>query len=231
MNLILWPFQAYSAVFRARESVRLTQENDPLAVIAEEAPTFSDAEAIAILKERYGFEATVGALLSERDQNFRVRTATVEQYDLKIANAAEASEVTDFQVLALMHIASVIAREKIPINSPEVILTVDGKSRIKLNSTTGQHVARVVTFVKGIPLAERVASPQLARNMGAYLAHLGVALRGFSHPGSQQSLLWDLQQALNLRGLVKYVSGDEVAQAVKDTLDEFERHAAPALGS
>ncbi len=231
MNLILWPFQAYSAVFRARESVKLIQENDPLAVIAEEAPRFSDAEAIAVLKERYGFDATVGTLVSERDQNFRVRTASGEQYVLKIANAAEASEVTDFQVQALLHIAAVVAREKIPIDSPEVILTVDGESQIKLNSTTGQHVARVVTFVKGIPMAERVASPQLARNMGAYLAHLGVALRDFSHPGSQQSLLWDLQQALNLRGLVKYVNGDDVAQAVTDTLDEFESHAAPALGS
>ena len=231
MNLILWPFQAYSAVFRARESVKLIQENDPLAVIAEEAPTFSDAEAIAVLKERYGFDATVGTLVSERDQNFRVSTASGEQYVLKIANAAEAPEVTDFQVQALLHIAAVVAREKIPIDSPEVILTVDGESQIKLNSTTGQHVARVVTFVKGIPLAERVASPQLARNMGAYLAHLGVALRDFSHPGSQQSLLWDLQQALNLRGLVKYVNGDEVAQAVTDTLDEFESHAAPTLGS
>jgi len=231
MDLIVCLIQAYSAIFRARESGKLIQENDPLAVIAEDAPTFSDAEAISILKERYGLDATVSTLVSERDQNFRVRTASGEQYVLKIANTAEAPEVTDFQVQALMHIAAVVRREEIPIDSPEVILTVDGETQIKLNSTSGQHVARVVTFVKGIPLAERVASPELARNLGVYLAHLGIALRGFSHPGSQQSLLWDLQQALNLRGLVKYVNDVEVAQAVNDTLDEFERHVAPILGS
>ena len=209
----------------------MIEKHDPIAVIAEEAPTFSDAEAMEALKEHWGLDAKVSSLVSERDQNFRVQTGGGKQYVLKIANLVETREVTDFQVQALVHIAEVAGREAIPISSPEVLPTVKGETMVELNSASGTHAARVVSFVSGIPLAERIASPELARNMGTYLAFLGLALRDFSHPGSHQSLLWDLQQALNLRELVKYVSEDKIAQAVSDTLDEFESQVAPVLGT
>jgi Ser/Thr protein kinase RdoA (MazF antagonist) len=207
----------------------LTQQTDPLAVIAEAAPAFDAAEAVELLQEHYGLDATVSVLVSERDQNFRVRTGSGAAYVLKIANAAELAQVTDFQIQALLHVARVTRQNNIPINAPEVLLTVDGKTHINLESSGGTHVARVVSFLAGIPLAERIASPALARNMGAYLAHLGHALTGFSHPGSAQSLLWDMQQALNLRQLLEYVEDENIASATGDALDDFETFALPAL--
>jgi Ser/Thr protein kinase RdoA (MazF antagonist) len=210
---------------------RLQQKNDPLAVIAETPPAFSPEAAVAVLRERYGLTAAVSALVSERDQNFRVRAENGKQFVLKIANAAEAAEVTDFQVQALLHVAAAIERDAIPITTPKIVPTIDGESQFMMESIAGRHIARLVTFVSGDPLAERIASAGLARNMGAYLAHLGHALAGFAHAGSGQSLLWDMQQALSLRPLVTHIRGAELASAVSSALDEFATYVEPVLGS
>jgi Ser/Thr protein kinase RdoA (MazF antagonist) len=86
-----------------------------------------------------------------------------------------------------------------------------------------------VSFLPGTPLGDNLPSPGLARNMGAYLANLGLALDGFSHPGSGHSLMWDIQQALKLRDLVGFVRAPESGGAVRAALDEFERHVLPVL--
>lgn len=78
----------------------MTQENDPFAVISEALPSFSEVDAIECLREHYGLDAAVSALVSERDQNFRVRSSDGAEYVFKIANAAEPAQVTDFQVQA-----------------------------------------------------------------------------------------------------------------------------------
>ena len=207
------------------------QGTDPLAVIAEDAPRVSDKAAIDLVRTRYGLDVAVATLVSERDQNFRLTTTDGARYVLKIGNAAEAPEVTEFQIEALMHIAAAVKQQRLPINTPQILRTLDGSTHVMLESPGGKHVARIVSFLPGIPLAKRIASPALARNMGAYLAHLGRALEGFSHPGSQQSLLWDVQRAPRLRGLLEYVRDDEAAGAVSAALDDFVRYAEPLLPS
>ncbi|MDH4073958.1 MAG: phosphotransferase [Gammaproteobacteria bacterium] len=204
-------------------------ESDPLAVIAAEPPAFSDADAIAIVQEHWGLVAAVKSLVSERDQNFRVRTDDGRECVLKIANAAEDPLVTDFQVRALVHIASRVRAAGIPIRTPVVLPASGGELSVVIRGDGGCHVTRLVTFLPGVPLADREPSARLARRMGAYLAHLGRALHGFSHPGSHQSLLWDLQQAPRLRELIRYVRDPATATAVSAVLDEFEQLAMPVL--
>ena len=206
-------------------------KGDPFAVVAEAAPEFSDAEAIRLARDYWGLEARVRPLVSERDQNFRLSCQDGNEYVLKIANAAEPPAVTEFQVAALLHIAATVNAEGIPVAAPQVLRTLDGASTVTLESGQGVHTTRVVSFLKGAPLGERIASATLARNMGRYLANLGLALKGFRHAASGQSLLWDLQQALALRDLVRYVAEPAAAQAVNDALDDFERFALPVLPS
>ena len=110
------------------------QHRDPLAVLVEAAPRFSDEEAVAIAREYYGLEVAAKSLVSERDQNFRLRTAAGVQYVLKIANAAEAPEVTDFQIRALLHIAGRKRQDHLPVGVPEIVRTVDGETSIRLQS-------------------------------------------------------------------------------------------------
>jgi hydroxylysine kinase len=207
------------------------QAQDPLAVIAQEAPHIPDEEAIAIAKQRYGLVVTAKSLVSERDQNFRMRAVDGKRYVLKIANSAEDPVVTDFQVQALLHIEQRVREEGLPVAAPEIVRTLDGAVSFLLPIDGVDHVVRLVTFIEGRPLADETPSPALARDAGRCLAHLGRALRGFEHPGSSQSLLWDLQQALGLRELIEYVRDPVVADAVGAALADFEEFAAPVLPS
>jgi Ser/Thr protein kinase RdoA (MazF antagonist) len=207
----------------------MTDTADPFAAIAEETPAFSEKEAIAVALDRYGLDVSVRSLVSERDQNFHLLATDGRQYVLKIANAAESRAVTDFQIRALIHIATYVQQHSTPIFTPIVQKTLDGLSQVMLSGAGGEHVARVVSYVKGIPIEHRVPSARLCRNMGVYLAHLGAALKDFEHPGSAQSLLWDLQQALRLRDLQEHIPTDSVRQVVARSLDEFEEFALPGF--
>lgn len=206
-------------------------EPEPTDVIAAAPPAFSDAEAAAIVRRHWGFDAAARPLVSERDQNFRMRTGDGREFVLKIANAAEDPLVTDFQIRALVHIADRVHAGGIPIRTPAVMPTTGGQSSVIVAGGQGRHVTRLVTFLPGVPLAEREASPRLARRMGAYLAHLGTALAGFEHPGSRHDLLWDLQQAPRLRALVRYIEDADAARVVSAVLDEFDEFVAPLLPS
>jgi Ser/Thr protein kinase RdoA (MazF antagonist) len=209
----------------------MSQQTDPLATIAEDTPALSDAAAITIAREIYGLDVTVRSLVSERDQNFQMRSAEGLQYVLKIANTAEDPTVTDFQIEALLHIADYVKKNGTPISAPEVLLTRDGKTHTIIDLDGASHVARVVSYVDGVPVGERTPSRLLGRNMGSYLAHLGSALRDFKHPGSQQSLLWDVQQAPRLRELVSHIPKDDVRAEVVRSLDDFEEFAWPGLSA
>lgn len=204
-------------------------ELDPLAVIATETPQFSDADAIRAVRAHYGLDVSVKALVSERDQNFKLRDSSGRHYVLKIANAAEDESVTLFQIEALLHIANFVRQRSVPVCAPEVLLTADGATHVRLDGPDGQHIARIVSYVDGVPIGERIPTARLSRNMGISFARLGQALQGFSHPGSKQSLLWDLQQVLKVRPLLKHVTKTAVLRDVKAALDEFERFAAPAF--
>jgi len=204
-------------------------DNDPLISIAEEVPAFSDQEAISIVRERYGLDVTVHSLISERDQNFQLFTAEGQRYVLKIAGRAEPRDVTEFQIEALIHIAGFVAVHGTPINAPEVLETVDGKSLTVIGEPGGEHVARVVSYVDGEPIGDRQPTAALCRNMGVYLAHLGYALRGFEHPGCDQNLLWDVQQALGLRKLLQHIPDNSARLNVERALDDFEQFALPGF--
>lgn len=200
-----------------------------MAVLHERAPEFTEEEARAILRKHWGIDATTRSLVSERDQNFRTTTRDGDEYVLKIANAAEPEVVTDFQIKALVYIGERVRALSLPIRTPEVHLTADGHDRIHYERAGNTHVIRLVSFLPGTPLGDQLPAPGLARNMGIYLANLGLALDGFSHPGSGHSLLWDIQQALSLRDLVSYVRAPDVRVAVSAALDEFEADVIPVL--
>jgi hydroxylysine kinase len=203
------------------------QQNDPLAVIETEAPNFSDEEAIAVIRNHYGIDVTVQVLVSERDQNFRLRSTDGVEYVLKIASVIEDPQVTDFQIQALLHLQAWCEQNRFPLNAPQIIRTTDGETQISMTSATGEHVARIVTYVAGVPLGDRQPSPILATKMGRYLAQLGRALQDFRHPGNSQVLLWDMQQALELKRLLPHIANEALRSCVEQVLIEFEQIAWP----
>ncbi len=203
-------------------------EKNPLAIIASELPQLTVQAAIGLMQEHYAIEVVrAEPLVSERDQNFRLRTADGRRLVLKIANSAEDPVVTDFQIKALQHMEDYQSRHGTRFNAPRIVLTTDNRPQITTGSNGLSHVVRVVTFVEGVPLGDVQPSIAYCHNAGRYLAELDLALRDFEHPGANQNLLWDMKRAADLRQLLPYISQTVVRDRVARCLDHFEQHALP----
>ena len=177
--------------------------------------------------EQYGLTASARALVSERDQNFRLRCDDGRQFVLKIANAAENPLFTQFQIQALLHIAKQKDQFGSPVKAPDILPAVTGESSIHLDLNGDTHMVRVVTYLAGVPLEEIPRSEVQAQNLGAYLAYLGEALRNFAGDAAEQDLLWDMKSALQLRALLPHITDELVRGQVGDCLSVFERTALP----
>jgi hydroxylysine kinase len=202
-----------------------TGSPDPLAAISTRAPRFAAKEIHDLLLEQYGLEGELQDLVSERDQNIRVRTVSGERFVMKIANTTEDPVVTDFQIKALLHIQSANCDVRIP----EIVTTLDGAVATKINDGEVMHIVRLVTYLPGIPVADVSSSVELAGSLGDCLAHLDLALCNFEHPGDRQVLLWDMQRASQMRSLIAHVTEPELRAAVTQCLDDFEADALPVF--
>ncbi len=203
-------------------------ENNPLDIIASETPQLTAQAAISLVQEHYAIEVVrAEPLVSERDQNFRLRTADGRRLVLKIANSAEEPVVTDFQIKALQHMEDYQRRHGTRFNAPRIVLTADNRSQVTTTSNGQSHVVRVVTFVEGVPHGDAQPSIAYCRNLGGYVAELDLALRDFEHPGANQNLLWDMKRATDLRQLLPCISRTTVRDRVARCLDYFEEHALP----
>ena len=93
--------------------------------------------------------------------------------------------------------------ESLPLRAivvPRVVPTAAGAPSQVVAAPDGRrHVVRLLTYLPGTILEDVAHPPQLLRNLGATLARLGRALRGFFHPAAGHELLWDLKLAARLR--------------------------------
>lgn len=202
---------------------------DPFRVIETAKPAFSESEAMAIAHDRYGIVANATELVSERDQNFRLRAQDGTQYVLKFANPAEALRVSEQQVQALLHLQAYLEAHASPLHAPQVRRTLDGETSFGHTWDGEPITVRLVTFVPGLPVRDPASSPALCRNLGVCLAELDRALAGFSLPGGDQHLLWDIKEALRLRELLPHVPAPEARDRLERTLDEFEHIVLPSF--
>lgn len=194
---------------------------DPLAVIATPAPTADVGTAVDVARRYYGLEVTARELVSERDRNFHLVSEDGRAFVLKITNAAEDPVVTDFQVQALLYIAA----RRMDVAVPEIVPTLDGRHSFLLETGSGAHVTRLVTWLDGVIMRSRPLTTALARDFGGYAARLGRALAGFEHPGADHSLLWDMRRVGRVRELVQHVDDPALRRLVGDCLDRFlEQH-------
>jgi len=201
---------------------------NPFEVLIAELPSFSEEQAIDIAFNHFGFKAKASNLLSERDQNFLLEVDGDKKYVLKIANSCEEHLVTDFQIQALIHIAK---KSDLSINTPKILQSVDGRNSIMLETDTGVHVARVVSYLDGMTLGDSVPSTKLCRDMGRYLARLGLLLKDFQHPGSDNSHLWAMKEALKLREILSHIKNETTRNLVETVLEDFEKNALTIFDS
>lgn len=187
-----------------------------------EQPRLTAEEAGVLARDYFGLTGTLAPLTSERDQNFRLTTAKGLTYVLKIANAAEPAEVTNFQTEALAHVAR--AAPELPV--PRVVAACDGRTEIALPSGS---IVRVLTWVEGMPLHLALRSQGLRRSVGAMAARLTRALEGFRHPADGHELIWDIRNAARLRPLLSSVPDAALRAGCAAALDRFDAEIRPAL--
>jgi 4-aminobutyrate aminotransferase-like enzyme/Ser/Thr protein kinase RdoA (MazF antagonist) len=190
------------------------------------SPGFTIEQVKDIAKELFGLTGSLFPLASERDQNMHIRTETGDQFVIKIANSAEDPAVIDMQLRALEHIA--IVDPELPV--PEVYLSRNGLAIEQIQAENGtKHCVRILTYMTGIPPLDDPADQALLRPMGACLARLVLALRGFFHPAANYELLWDLKHTSKLRQYLPHISEPNHHELASYFLDRFDRNVLPLI--
>jgi len=187
-------------------------------------PHFAVSEVAQAVERQFGVVGQYRPLVSERDQNFRLLANDGRQFVVKVTNAAEDRVATEFQIKLLLHL-----QQSNAVRTPDVVRTISGELCGLLDTGGTAHRLRLVTYISGQPLAEVPMEMTLAREFGRQLALLGHAMRGFSHAGENQALLWDLQRVVELRELQQHIDDAESQKAVRRAVDDFEQRVAAQI--
>ena len=198
---------------------------DILNLMTSTPPGFELADAESIAIEHFGIHARASLLASDKDQNFCLETREGKRFTLKIANHAEQQQAADFQNEALRYVAE--QDTSLPI--PRVFPAVSGQLYASVDHAGRSHIVRVLSWLDGMPMHDINAGQELAGELGAILARLGRALRGFDHPGSNPPGLWDMKRAGSLRELLPHIEESNTSDLIKQVLDRFDKFVQPVL--
>jgi len=190
-------------------------------------PAFSDEAAIAIAAEEYGLSGYVQPLVSDRDQNFRLKARDGRCYTLKISNYAEQRAVVDFQNQGMLH----VSERDASFPMPRVIPAANGQLHCSVEQDGKSHFVRVLSWLEGRVIHDTTLDPGLAWRLGQLLARLDRAFRGFDHPGSNAPSLWDMKRAAGLADLVVHIEEPALRQLIAKTLEKFISEVMPVLGT
>lgn len=173
--------------------------------------------ALAVLQDHYGLKGALTRFDTEKDDTFRVRTAT-QSFVLKIANPDEPFEEIDFQNGLLTHVG--IQNPDLPV--PRLLPASNGRDMSVMTDIDGskRHV-RLLTFLEGTPLDQTQSSPRERVEIGKILAHLRLASEGFSHPGAERCYPWDVQHLLRQEQLLSEVQDAGQRAALEQGLNRF----------
>jgi Ser/Thr protein kinase RdoA (MazF antagonist) len=211
----------------ARGGIGLTAIEELGALLDAPPPEASTEEAARLARDRFGLSVQARLLTGERDRNFHLRATDGAEYVLKVIHPAERPEVSDFQSRALLHLAK--ADPALPV--PRLIRPLAGEDAEALWQPEDREPCRVrvLTYLQGRPLNMAPASAAQRHAVGDCLARLDLALRDFRHPAESHELMWDIQRASRLRGLIPHLPEAADRELALAMLDRFEARAVPVL--
>lgn len=193
-----------------------------------ERPSFDLGEIRRMVSDSYGIEGDYHPLHGERDQNFRISVNGDDRFVLKISNLIEKSELIDFQLSALEH----IALQNPALAVPRPVTNKQGLKYSGVTFSNGQtHLVRMLHFVPGIPLSEVTSqySATLGRDIGKTMASLDIALRGFFHPAARHDHPWDLGRGSRLVPFTQHIKDGAGQKMVRGVLYDAAQSVEPAL--
>jgi Ser/Thr protein kinase RdoA (MazF antagonist) len=193
-----------------------------------------------LIHDLWGLDARLDPLPADRDQNFRVRVergATGEGHEdfvLKLFQSREDRGFVEAQDLAMARLAG----SGLPWAFPRVVPTLAGERAPRVEVEGVLHLARLVTWVPGTPLAEvggmgepmarkgagsRLRAPERLREVGALLGAVDRVLARLEHPSLHRDFEWDIRWGVEV---VERHSGHVASPDRRRLLDRFlELHA------
>jgi len=201
-------------------------ETDDIKYLDRNVPAHEPELVLEIVSSLYGLRGRLENLDSERDQNYLFSDHDGRRFVLKIANIAETVDVVDMQVRALQHLA--ITDPMLPV--PRVVPSADGHDyQLACFPDGSEHVVCLLSYLEGVPL-EQLSGRSAAvtfRDLGAFMARVDIALRGFFHPAANQQHPWNIATCLQLRALTQHI--DRGRDYVEAVFDRMEKAVLPRL--
>ncbi len=156
-------------------------------------PEFDAIEVAEIARRLFALEGPMKQLHGERDLNFLVDDAR-GKFVFKIANAQESPAMLECQHLVFER----LVEAQVYPSVATALESVNGDSIETVRDAHGnEHYCRAMPFIEGRLWADFAESkPELLADLGQRLALLDQALAGFSHPGLERPLLWNMELAL-----------------------------------
>lgn len=156
-------------------------------------PEFDSAKVAEIARRLFALEGPMKQLHGERDLNFLVDDAR-GKFVFKIANAQESPAMLECQHQVFQRLAEAQVFRQVAT----ALESINGHSIETIGDEHGnQHCCRALPFIEGLLWADLTESkPKLLADLGQHLALLDKALEGFSHPGLERPLLWNMESAL-----------------------------------
>jgi len=189
-------------------------------------------EAADAVEAGFGLRGELSRLPGEADDNFLLAAASGAadggRYVVKFAHQLADPRFVDLQVRALRHIAS--ADPGLPV--PRVVPAAGGELRtVVASGPLRGRLVHVLSYLDGQLLRAAPSSVALRHTLGATLARLGQALRGFDDPLVRRPLLWDLAQLPQLRPLLAERSPGPGTQLLDEQLTRLVADVSPRLAA
>jgi 4-aminobutyrate aminotransferase-like enzyme/Ser/Thr protein kinase RdoA (MazF antagonist) len=180
------------------------------------APLVTEKQAEEILATHYGLRARATSLGSNQDKNFVVTGDEDEIVGvLKIANPAFNATEIEAQDLAAELIAEAEPTLRMAVPLPNLV----GQKCTAIGGLVdGTAYVRLLRFLPGGTLLDSgYLSPTAVAGLGEIAGRVSRALQGFSHPGLDRVLQWDLRYgSAVVAELISYVA-DPVNRSRVDT--------------
>ena len=181
-------------------------------------PPLNEKHAIKITSQYYGLIAKAKLLPGDIDRNFLLTTEN-GKFVLKIHSLETLHSEIDFQNTALQHLRGF---EGVPHVIPN-------KDREPVFLYEEKYLVRMVSYLEGTLFADMPShSPNLLRQLGAFLAQLDLALEDFTHPAMRRKgFLWDLSRAEDV--IVPRLATLPHKEMVEKILSRFRQRIIPVL--
>lgn len=191
------------------------------------APQVSEAQAEEILATHYGLQARATSLGSQQDKNFVVTGPDGEIAGvLKIANPAFNATEIEAQDLAADRIAEAEPSLRIAVPLPNI---AGQKCTPITGLVDGTAYVRLLRYLPGGVLMDSgYLSPTAVAGLGEVAARVNRALEGFTHPGLDRVLQWDLRYGADVVAeLISHVADP----SRREQLQEATREASARIAS